>query len=285
MRVLLEVGAANILDYAARFGFDTSTFPRNTQLAIGGGTMAVTPLEMVNAYAVFANGGWRVQPHIVSQVLDLNGKVIFEPRYPEVCAACPQPAPGPNQASEPDAEPGSLEELLAGGTEPSIVPAERVIDERIAYIMTSMLKDVIRRGTGTRARSLERDDLAGKTGTTNEAADTWFNGFNPSIVTTVWVGFPSHSPLGRREYGSNNPLPIWIEYMQVALREIPEETLPVPAGVVTIKIDPRTGRVASPTQQDAIFEYFLQEHAPQPEPTSGLQPDRPEDDLTPVDIF
>jgi len=177
------------------------------------------------------------------------------------------------------------QESPASEPEPAIIPAERAIDERIAYIMSSMLKDVIRRGTGTRARSLEREDLSGKTGTTNEAADTWFNGFNPAIVTTVWVGFPDHTPLGRREYGSNNPLPIWIEYMQAALDGQPEQPAALPAGVVTMKIDPRTGGVATPTQQDAIFEYFLKEHAPKPKPASRFQPGEPQDDLTPVDIF
>jgi len=307
MRVLLDVGAAEILDYAARFGFDTSRFPRNTQLAIGGGTMAVTPIEMVRAYSVFANGGWRVTPHIISRVLDLNGETVFEPRYPEVCPDCPEQGAESASVMDPNAkadsqraeEPGSLQELLASepasettlaegaipAEEPAALPAERAIDERIAYIMTSMLKDVVRRGTGTRARSLKREDLAGKTGTTNEAADTWFNGFNPTIVTTVWVGFPDHTPLGRREYGSNNPLPIWIEYMQAALRDQPEQTASLPAGVVTMKIDPKTGEVATPTQRDAIFEYFLKEHAPKLKPSSRRQPDVPEDDFTPADIF
>ncbi len=293
MRVLLDVGAPEILDYVKRFGFDTTTFPRNTQLAIGGGTMAVTPAEMVTAYAVFANGGWRVTPHIVSQVRDLNGETVFEPRYPVVCRDCPENPAERAQILEANATPEQLPpnelqsppEPSGSEPEPTIIPAERAIDERIAYIMSSMLKDVIRRGTGTRARSLEREDLSGKTGTTNEAADTWFNGFNPAIVTTVWVGFPDHTPLGRREYGSNNPLPIWIEYMQAALDDKPEQPAALPAGVVTMKIDPRTGDVATPTQQDAIFEYFLKEHAPKAKPASRFQSGDPQDDLTPVDIF
>ena len=229
----------------------------------------------------------------VSQVRDLNGETVFEPRYPVVCRDCPEKPAEPPQLRDANATPDQLpsdgpehpQESPASEPEPAIIPAERAIDERIAYIMSSMLKDVIRRGTGTRARSLEREDLSGKTGTTNEAADTWFNGFNPAIVTTVWVGFPDHTPLGRREYGSNNPLPIWIEYMQAALDGQPEQPAALPAGVVTMKIDPRTGGVATPTQQDAIFEYFLKEHAPKPKPASRFQPGEPQDDLTPVDIF
>ena len=214
MRVLIEIGAGPTLDYVRRFGFDTGTFPRNTQLAIGGGTMAVTPMEMAAAYAVFANGGYGVTPYIVGRVLDINGNTVFEASHPQVCRACDE-AP----AELPEQEPANLEDLFAEQGKTPVEPAVRVVDERNAFIMHSMLGDVIRRGTGRRALALERDDLAGKTGTTNDAADTWFNGYNPDVVTTVWVGFPDHSPLGEREYGSSTPLPIWIDYMDVALDE------------------------------------------------------------------
>lgn len=256
MRVLMRVGASRTLRYVRRFGFDTSTFPRNTQLAIGGGTMAVTPIDMVAAYAVFANGGRLVQPHIVKRVLDLGGDVVFEPTYPVVVAA------GEAEEAPPEApavEPANLQELLADAPE----PAPQAIDERNAFIMHQMLKDVVRRGTGRRARTLERSDLAGKTGTTDDAADTWFNGFTPEVATTVWVGFTDHSPLGEREYGSSTPLPIWIDYMREALKGRPELRPPQPPGVLSMKINPATGALAASGQRDAIFEYFLAEHAPQ----------------------
>ena len=256
MRVLLRVGAGRALNHVRRFGFDTGTFPRNTQLAIGGGTMAVTPIDMVTAYAVFANGGRLVQPHIVERVLDLSGNLIFEPTYPVVVAA--DDADATAAAAAPPIEPANLEELLADAPE----PAEQVIDERNAFIMHQMLRDVVRRGTGRRARVLERSDLAGKTGTTDDSADTWFNGFSPEVATTVWVGFPNHSPLGEREYGSNTPLPIWIDYMREALKGRPEFDPPLPPGVLSMKIDPATGGLAGSGQRDAIFEYFLAEHAP-----------------------
>ncbi|MXY06924.1 MAG: PBP1A family penicillin-binding protein [Gammaproteobacteria bacterium] len=258
MRVLMRVGAGNVLTHAQRFGFDTGSFPRNTQLAIGGGTMAVTPIDMAAAYAVFANGGYRVQPHIVSKVMDIDGDIVFEPQHAAVCRSC-----GNEQSSAlPAEEPVNLEDLLA---QSPAAPAESAIDERNAFIMHQMLKDVIQRGTGRRARVLERTDIAGKTGTTDDAADTWFNGYSPDVVTSVWVGFPDHAPLGKREYGSNNPLPIWIDYMRTALDDLPESHPAQPPGVLSMKIDARTGALASGPQDNAIFEYFLAEHAPKPQ--------------------
>jgi penicillin-binding protein 1A len=295
MRVLLQVGAGRILDYVPRFGFDTSTFPRNTQLAIGGGTMAITPIAMARAYAVFANGGYLVDPYIVASVYDINGQEIFHARHPIVCRECEQPEGGESPtpvsvADVSDAEPATLEDLLAGtdpesdGDQTPPLLAPRVIDERNAFIMHSMLRDVIARGTGVRARrALGRPDLAGKTGTTNDAADTWFNGYHPDVVTTVWVGFPNHDPLGSTEYGSNRPLPIWIEYMREALKGLPETYPDQPPGVVTRKIDPATGALAAATDPDAIFEYFLAEHLPAAHATDSLE----EGDEGPkaVDIF
>jgi penicillin-binding protein 1A len=341
MRVLLEVGAGEVLDFSRRFGFDTSSFPRNTQLAVGGGTMAVTPMQMAVAYATFANGGHRIAPHLVDEVYDIDGSRIIKTRHPVVCRTCATHLEPidldtlPRRRGGIDREPSTLADVLAGGadladtarstdpadtvqgTDPADtargsatsqqpegappggaaspgtgrvagpIPAQRVLDERVAYVMHSMLQDVIRRGTGVRARRLERGDLAGKTGTTNEAADTWFNGYNPNLVTTVWVGFPNHQPLGAREYGSNVPLPIWIDYMRAALAGAAEQTPSQPAGVVTMKVDPETGEVASAGDPDAIFEYFLAEHAPKPPESRSLDGRRTndEDDIKPVEIF
>ncbi len=292
MRVLLEVGAGRILDYVRRFGFDTRTFPRNTQLAIGGGTMAVTPMEMARAYAVFANGGYRVEPYIVSSVLNLEGEEIFRARHPRVCKEC-EDSLSSNPAAPADAvdaEPATLEELLAGpdvqdpeeATPPLL--AERVIDAGNAFIMHTMLRDVIRRGTGVRAnRALGRPDIAGKTGTTNDAADTWFNGYHPDLVATVWVGFPNHQALGANEYGSNRPLPIWIDYMREALKDLPEVYPDQPPGVVTRKIDPETGALATARNPDAIFEYFLAGHLPRE--TAAPDPVDLDEEPKAVDLF
>jgi penicillin-binding protein 1A len=150
-----------------------------------------------------------------------------------------------------------------------------------------MLRDVVKRGTARRALALGRSDLAGKTGTTDEAADTWFNGFNLDVVTSVWVGFPTHQPLGKSEYGSNNPLPIWMDYMQVALAGKPERLPAQPPGVVTMRIDAATGKPAPLGDRSAEFEYFLQEHAPTvvTNPGQPLQSPPPQGELQPVDIF
>lgn len=280
MRVLLEVGAGNVMNHVRKFGFDTSTFPRNLQLAIGGGTMAVTPLQMATAYAVFANGGWQIEPHIVDRVVSLEGETVYQASHPVVCDPCDE-----DPATDLDAEePANLEDLLAEAEE-TPPPARRAVDERNTYIMNDMLKDVIRVGTGRRARVLERGDIAGKTGTTNDAADTWFNGYTPDVVTTVWVGFPDHRPLGATEYGSNTPLPIWIEFMAQALATKPEKFPAQPAGVVTMKIDRESGELAAAQQPDAIFELFLAEHTPQPPPSAGTTPTEPGTEIKPVDIF
>ena len=157
------------LDYVRRFGFDTGTFPRNTQLAIGGGTMAVTPIEMAAAYAVFAKRGIRaVTPYIVGKVIDIGGDTVFETSRTRVCGDCDEASTEIAQQ-----EPADPEDPAAEQGEAPAAPAVRVVDERNAFIMHSMLTDVIRRGTGRRALSLGRDDLAGKTGTTDDAADTW----------------------------------------------------------------------------------------------------------------
>ncbi len=253
IRVLLTVGAGPVLDYVKRFGFDTTDFPRNTQLAIGGGTMGVTPMQMARAYATFANGGYLVEPNIVKEVRNLSGETIYKARYPVVCPECPQPENPPDVTDQPSPE------VATNSDAP--IPAPRVLDEGNAFIMNSMLQDVIRRGTAIRAKSLNRNDLAGKTGTTNEA-DTWFNGYQKNLVASVWVGFSDHRPVGDNEYGSNSPLPIWMDFMKVALEGVPEETRQQPSDVVSLKIDPRTGEPASPDQQNALFEYFLADHAP-----------------------
>ncbi len=309
MRVLLKVGAGNVLDHVSKFGFNTRGFPRNTQLAIGGGTMAVTPIDMARSYAVLANGGYLVDPNILVSIKDITGKELFHSNHPRVCPEC-ELAPLPEETLVPgEVEPTSLEELFATADTPGaaeaqasaggdaeeqeslllppqpVIAAPRVLDERNVFVMHSMLKDVIKRGTGRSARRLQRDDLAGKTGTTNDAADTWFNGYSPDLVTTVWVGFSNHEPLGARAYGSNTPLPIWIDFMADALADTPENHPTQPPGVVTLKIDPTTGTRARPGQNNAIFEYFLAEYAPEaPAQTKQTRP-ADEEEIKAIDLF
>ena len=271
IRVLLDVGAGRALRHVGRFGFDTSDFPRNTQLGVGGGTMGVTPMDMARAYSVFANGGFLIEPHLITEVRK-DSEVLETRSYPFVCRDCvDEQLTMANLETEAVAEapPSDTDELLEPVAQPAYAP--RVLDEDNAWIMHTMLQDVIKRGTGRKASELKRSDLAGKTGTTNEAADTWFNGYTSNLATTVWVGFSDYRPLGPREYGSTTPLPIWIDYMGQALDGMPEETLDQPSSVVSLKIDPETGEVARPGQRNALFEYFLED----------FQPERPSD-LTPV---
>lgn len=236
IRVLQETGIDPTLTHLGRFGFELAGVGRDTQIAIGGGRLAVSPLDMAKAYAVFANGGFAVEPHVIHEVRRTDGRVLKRPTYKSACTEC-------------KTESGFL------------LPAPRVLDERNAFIMRSMLQDVIRRGTGRRALQLARSDLAGKTGTTNEA-DAWFNGFNPDLVGVVWMGFSDNSPLGNNETGSSLPLPVWVQFMKTALEEVPVGSLVQPDGVVSVRIDPQTGKAAEPGDGEAIFEYFFEENAP-----------------------
>lgn len=309
MRVLLEVGADNVVSFVERFGFDTRKFPRNTQLAIGGGTIAVTPMEMARAFAVFANGGYRVDPYLIQRIQRDNGEVLYAAAPKRVCRDCPELGPtmrgipaSPDDGEAANAGAAHAGAAHAGATEnetasgpnegseaafPTHQPrAERVIDERIAFIMNSMLRDVVQRGTGSRARQLGRRDLAGKTGTTNEA-DTWFNGFSQGLVATVWLGFGDSRPLGDNEFGSNGPLPIWIEFMREALAGQSERLPPRPDGLVSVRIDPKTGDLARPGDRGAVFEIFREEYAPEMKLSTQAPANRYEshEEIRPEDIF
>ena len=264
MRVMTSIGARPVLDHVGNFGFETANLPKDVQLAIGGGTMLFTPLDMARAYAVIANGGFLVEPNIIGRVERLDGSLVFEGRYPEACEPCPAP-------DDDGAVP--------------VPAAPRAIDEANAFVMDTLLRDVIAhpRGTGRRARGLERPDLAGKTGTTDQSTDTWFNGYHPHLATTVWVGFSDHRPTGEGEYGSRTPLTIWMDFMREALADEPVVERPIPDGVVRVKVNRATGRVASPDDPDALFEYFLADSLPQRAPgdTAGEKRTR----VRPEDIF
>ena len=287
MRVLMKIGAGRALDYIPRFGFETKNFPRNTQLAIGGGTMGVTPLEMVRAYAVIANGGFLVEPHVIDKILDPQDNIVFQTNHPKVCHSCKDNEGNDSSliatSLEPAIEESSSEDTFTKEPLQSIdladderATAVRVIDKRNAYIMDSMLKDVIKLGTGRRALALKRNDLAGKTGTTNDAADTWFNGYGAGIATTVWVGFTNHAPMGSNAYGSNIPLPIWIDIMKFALKDKKEKTAVQPTGIISLRIDPETGLPTSEKAKSTTFDYFYTEHAPllDAKPAASERPER-----------
>ena len=195
----------------------------NSDLSLALGASAVTPWQLATAYCALANGGQAIEPYFIERIEDRDGQVIYQ-----------------HEASEP-------------------VP---VMDERTHFLTVSMLQDVIKRGTGKKALVLGRNDLAGKTGTTNDQKDAWFAGFNPELVTAVWVGFDRPSTLGRWAFGGTVALPIWIDYMATALAESEDKIYSQPSGVVSVRIDPKTGKLAYPGQSNAIFEYFRDENRP-----------------------
>lgn len=245
IRILRSIGAVYAANYAQRFGFSPDELPRDLTLALG--SASATPLQMARAYAVFANGGYLIDPYFIQRIHDAGGNVIFHAQPPVVCPDCPE----------------TLESIDAGQQQ-SLPLAPQVITAQNAWLMNSMLQDVIKRGTGKRARSLGRTDLAGKTGTTNDQKDAWFCGYNPALVTTTWVGFDKLEPLGRLETGGYAALPMWMEYMGSALAGTRNRKYPQPEGLVTVRIDPATGLLATGGQPDAIFETFRAEHVPGP---------------------
>lgn len=229
IRILQAITPQYAQDYIARFGFPASRHPAFLTMALGAGQ--ATPWELASGYAVFANGGYRVEPYIVQEILDANGRTIAKVDPP-----------------------------IAGQSAP------RVIDPRNAWLMDSMLQDTIRSGTGARARSLGRNDIAGKTGTTNDYVDAWFAGYNPDVVAVTWVGYPQPRNLGRGETGGRAALPIWIDYMSHALKALPEKAHPRPSGLLPIR-----------HEGSSVTDWYYQEHLPpEPPPREEELPDIPE---------
>ena len=272
IRVLQAIGMGPAMAYTERFGFDRASLPRNLTLSLG--TMSATPLQVAAGYAVFANGGHRIQPWFIERIVDPQGQVVFEatPRRvarecdpPEAITASETPAIEAATAQNADAEEAGEAEALPLPTScklPATQVAPRVISSQNAWLITDMLRDVITRGTGRRALALGRSDVAGKTGTTNEARDTWFNGYNPTLVASVWVGFDQLRPLGEGEEGSRTAVPIWTDFMAKALKGVPDRPWPVPGGLVQVRISPVTGEIASADDPDAIFETFMTDRLP-----------------------
>ena len=231
VRILQAITPQYAQDYISRFGFDPKLHPPYLTMALGAGN--VTPMQMLGAYSVFANGGYKIAPYFIDRVEDDKGKVML--------------------ANQP---------VVAGES------AEQVIDSRNAFIMSSLMRDVVRMGTATRAMRLKRNDLAGKTGTTNEFVDAWFGGFQPTLVAIAWMGFDQPKTLGRNETGGSAALPIWIDYMATALKNVPEEGFNPPPGVIVMPVNAETGLRAG--EGSGISEYFYQEFpAPSSEGAAG----------------
>ncbi len=288
IRLLRDIGIGYAIRYIKRFGFTRKMLPRDLSLALGSGSL--TPYDLANGYAVFANGGYRVKPYLIDYIVGAKNEIVFMAQPERVCRACRKAEPDKIEDEVKDenvlnkdvekkivavlpALPEDLSESflsLMDETERLQVKqgpvqlklAEQILSPQTAFIINTMMRDVIRMGTGRRALVIGRKDLAGKTGTTNEQRDAWFTGFNADLATIAWVGFDNPMPLGDRETGARAALPMWVDYMRDALQGVEEKELEQPPGMVSVRIDPKTGRLANPATQNAIFEFFLADQVP-----------------------
>jgi len=263
VRLLGEMGIDYAAEYLQRFGITNSMIQKNLSMALGSGS--ITPLELASAFAVISNGGFRVEPYFISRIENDEGEILFETDPVVACVECvqkliinkPIQKTAVNMADIPAGDESEMPEYRTPRQ------AERTLSPQNAYLIHSIMLDVVRRGTGRGALKLGRSDLAGKTGTTNDQRDAWFSGFNSEVVATAWVGFDRAQPLGSRETGGHAALPMWVDYMRVALKDIPEKPLKLPEGMVTVRIDPVTGLLANASTKDAIFETFLSDNVPE----------------------
>jgi penicillin-binding protein 1A len=246
------MGGTYTWNYLTRFGFDKTQLPNNLTLALGTGAMS--PLQLATAYSAFANGGYRVSSYYIARIEDPYGKLLEESAPLLACFECDKVS-GDNPETRHDGH--------------TLLPRNRLapqaISPQIAFLISDMMADVIKRGTGRRALALGREDIAGKTGTTNDHRDTWFSGFNGDIVTTVWVGFDQERTLGEGEEGGRVAVPPWNYFMREALRGVPNHWPPRPDGLVTVRIAPDTGLLASADNPNGILETFIEGNLPQSE--------------------
>ena len=257
VRVIRQAGVGNTVRHLRKFGFDDTALPANSTLALGAG--GVAPVDLAAGYAVFANGGYAVNSHLIERIEDTEGKILYETSHPFVCRTCESATE--EQDLELIHDPA---ELYPKGRIP-----ERIISAQNAFLIRDMMADVVRRGTGRRAyRELGREDLAGKTGTSNERRDAWFAGFNGDLVAAVWVGFDQERSLGQLEEGGRTALPMWNYFMAEALEGLSDHMLERPPGVVDVRINPETGLVSR--AETAIIEQFRIGHVPQREDGSAL---------------
>ena len=270
IRLLRDIGVSFATEYISKFGFDPHELPQDLSMALG--SASLQPLSFVRGLAVFANGGYLIEPYFIDKVIDAKGTVVIAASPQIVCKDCIEEPeiilePEAPLADKPNFRPLQIEqevnlqvvEQVKQQTEDVVARpsnAPRIITEQNAYLVRSMMMDVVRRGTGAKVMELKRNDLAGKTGTTNEQRDAWFSGYNSELVTSVWVGFDNHDPLGRYEVGGKAALPIWVDYMRVALRDVPDEPLPLPNGIIQARINPQTGLLTRLDNPTGIMEVF-----------------------------
>lgn len=309
VRLLDAIGVRFARDYATRFGFSKDQLPNNLSLALG--TASVSPMSMARGFAVFANGGYLVTPSFISEIDDRNGKPVYQANPARACRSCearllqdtpPGPPPPDTPKSQLPSNASVSNPVNSASVSDVTLPADahgdgqhqpvlapHVIDIRNDYLMTSLMKDVILHGTGSAARALKRPDLAGKTGSTNDHRDAWFVGFNGDISTAVWVGFDDFSSLGRAngvgEFGAHAALPIWMDYMGAALKDMPENSLPMPPGISTVLINSQSGLPTTPDDPNAMEEMFKVEDVDKLREQAAQQQQQNKDEQHAYDIF
>jgi penicillin-binding protein 1A len=260
IRLLQAIGIGYARDYIPRFGLPQDRLPRDLTMALG--SAVYTPLEIARGYAALANGGFVVDPYFIAEIRDADGQVLFTAEPVRACTDC--------------AEARVVEAARTDGTTPAAsAPA---VDPAIVWLVSDMLRDVTQRGTAAQVRELGRSDLSGKTGTTNEETDAWFAGYQKTEVAVAWVGFDQPQPLGRGEVGGRAALPIWMDYMRVALKGVPQEILPRPTGLVSVRINPLNGKLAAAGDSRAMFEVVQQSRIPEPDE------DAPADEQPPPEL-
>jgi penicillin-binding protein 1A len=277
--LLFETGVGNAVRHIEKFGFGDAALPRNGSLALGGG--AASPLDMAQGYATIANGGHAVRPYVIDAIYGPEGETLYRSEPGVVCDACVADKPD-DRFREPAVAPMTLEEMADvaldyrpdASTAPELFEDVVIAPQRISpqnmFLIQDMMRDVVRRGTGRRAMVLGRNDLSGKTGTSNDRRDAWFGGFNGDLASIVWIGYDDDLPLGPGEEGSRTALPIWIEFTRRALAGVPENQMPMPEGIVMVKIDKETGCAARAGQSNTTFEVFREENVPKCEYVDDL---------------
>jgi penicillin-binding protein 1A len=279
VRLMRAMGTKFTVDYVNRFGFDRNALPENLTLALG--SLQVSPLQLASGYAVFANGGYRIKPYFIESVVDGEGKVLVSASPAIVCADCADAHPDYTLTPSDESPGGRLTPVPTANQAPLIIRPEN------SWLVSDMMRDVVRRGTARRAMVLGRSDLAGKTGTTNDHHDAWFSGFASNLVATVWVGFDDERSLGAGEEGGRTAVPTWTYFMLQALQGVPEQPRSMPDGLVTVRISPTTGEIASSDDPNGILEIFIEGHLPLPTEASQdnsnqRTPDKDEKDDEPL---
>jgi len=241
VRITRSLGIPLVTDHLERFGFSRERLSTGLSLALG--SASTTPMEIARGYAVFANGGYLIEPYFIARIENRDGRIVRYANHTVLCPTC-----------RPDQSPSAQ---IGSGITRDLRYARRAISPENAYLMTSLMNEVMTTGTGRKSLSLGRTDLSGKTGTTNNFRDAWFTGFNHDITASVWVGFDQPKELGRRESGSRAALPIWIDYMTTALKDKPIHSATIPENIVMARINRHSGQVTDPTDPDGIDEYFV----------------------------